>query len=545
MTEETKPKRQYQLSSKERARRAELRAAKSAKRKLDKERKKLHNEQMKVQKRKERTEKKFADIQHVANQITGRANPKKGQLLTEDQIKGSGKALKNMVKEKEILFRPHPGPQTEFLSSSETEVLYGGAAGGGKSYAMLIDPLRYCDNTNHRALLIRKSMPELLELLDLSRQLYPQAFPGAKFREQEKRWVFPSGATIQFSFIDSDHDVYRFQGQSFTWIGIDELTHYETPYVWDYLRSRLRRTDMNITPYMRATTNPGGLGGWWVKKMFIDPAPWGESFWATDIDSGDILIYPDSEHIEKKLREKPIFKRRFIPAKLTDNPSLMVSEGAAFPEFRRDLHVVPDMAPPSTLFRFRACDYGYVAPTAVIWFAVDYDGTLYAYRELYETRLDAGSLAERIQDIEDDEPSPISTGILDNECWSQRGQIGPSIADTMIGLGVPWSKADKGPGSRMNGKMELHRRLAVDPFTEKPGLLISENCKNLIRILPTLPTDPNKPEDVDTKYKEDHLYDALRYGVQSRSVRQTEHPSERRWRAQRETYKPVDQTFGY
>jgi hypothetical protein len=173
-----------------------------------------------------------------------------------------------------------------------------------------------------------------------------------------------------------------------------------------------------------------------------------------------------------------------------------VSEGAAFPEFRRDLHVVPDMAPPSTLFRFRACDYGYVAPTAVIWFAVDYDGTLYAYRELYETRLDAGSLAERIQDIEDDEPSPISTGILDNECWSQRGQIGPSIADTMIGLGVPWSKADKGPGSRMYGK-------------------------------------------------EDHLYDALRYGVQSRSVRQTEHPSERRWRAQRETYKPVDQTFGY
>jgi len=569
MTDEPK-KRQYQLSSKEKAKRAALRAVKTAEKAVVAENKKLALAAQKVQLKKQRVRKKASAAQHIADQITG-TQTKKGRIVTEDQIKVVGPALQNLVKEKDILFQPHPGPQTAFLSSSETEVLYGGAAGGGKSYAMLIDPLRYCENTNHRALLVRKSMPELLELLDLSRQLYPQAFPGCKFREQEKRWVFPSGATIQFSFIDSDHDVYRFQGQSFTWIGIDELTHYETPYVWDYLRSRLRRTDLRITPYMRATTNPGGLGGWWVKKMFIDPAPYGEAFWATDIDSGTTLTYPDIDQVEPRLRGSPIFKRRFIPAKLTDNPSLMlspeymgmlaslpevqrrrllegdwdVSEGAAFPEFDRQIHVMPAFDAPNSLFRFRACDYGYVAPTAVIWFAVDYDGTLYAYRELYETRLDAGALAEKIHELEADEPSPISTGILDNECWSRRGQIGPSIAETMIGLGINWSRADKGPGSRINGKMELHRRLAVDPYTEKPGLIISEACPNLIRILPTLPSDPIKQEDVDTKYKEDHLYDALRYGVQSRSVRQTEHPSERRWRAQAETYTPVDQTFGY
>jgi len=435
MTDEPK-KRQYQLSSKEKAKRAALRAVKTAEKAVVAENKKLALAAQKVQLKKQRVRKKASAAQHIADQITG-TQTKKGRIVTEDQIKVVGPALQNLVKEKDILFQPHPGPQTAFLSSSETEVLYGGAAGGGKSYAMLIDPLRYCENTNHRALLVRKSMPELLELLDLSRQLYPQAFPGCKFREQEKRWVFPSGATIQFSFIDSDHDVYRFQGQSFTWIGIDELTHYETPYVWDYLRSRLRRTDLRITPYMRATTNPGGLGGWWVKKMFIDPAPYGEAFWATDIDSGTTLTYPDIDQVEPRLRGSPIFKRRFIPAKLTDNPSLMlspeymgmlaslpevqrrrllegdwdVSEGAAFPEFDRQIHVMPAFDAPNSLFRFRACDYGYVAPTAVIWFAVDYDGTLYAYRELYETRLDAGALAEKIHELEADEPSPISTGI--------------------------------------------------------------------------------------------------------------------------------------
>ena len=102
-----------------------------------------------------------------------------------------------------------------FCRAGERDVLYGGAAGGGKSFALLADPLRYCHNPNHRGLLLRRTLDELTELIDKSRQLYPKAFPGAKFRESKTTWVFPSGATIWFTYLDRDKDVTRFQGQAF------------------------------------------------------------------------------------------------------------------------------------------------------------------------------------------------------------------------------------------------------------------------------------------------------------------------------------------
>jgi len=568
---EQKPKRNYHYSSAQKAKIAANRAAKAAKKKAELEARKLRGAQARAARAKVKSKERAKVATEITKKLAG-TSKEKSNILTGEELQKAPVAIQKIVEkeEKEVIFRPHLGPQTAFLSASETEVLYGGAAGGGKSYAMLVDPLRFAHNPNHRALLLRKSMPELLELIDKSRQLYPKAFPGARFREVEKRWIFPSGATLQFSFVDTDPDVHRFQGQAFTWIGIDEITHYSTPYVWDYLRSRLRRTDLSITPYMRCTANPGGLGGWWVKKMFTDPAPWGDSFWAKDIETGDTLRYPDSEYIAAELRGRPTFKRRFIPAKLTDNPSLMqspeymamlaslpetqrkrllegdwdIADDCAFPEFDKQIHVVPNLKLPSGVFRFRACDYGYVAPSAVLWFGIDYDGTLYIYRELYQKGLDAADLAQEIIEIEANEPRPL-VGVLDTESWAQRGQVGPSIAEVMMSWGVRWVKADKGPGSRLNGKAEVHRRLAIDTITERPGIIISGNCKNLIRTLPMLPLDPHKPEDVDTKFKEDHLYDALRYGVMSRMVRQNAHPQEQAYVQKAEEYQPLDSTFGY
>ena len=110
-----------------------------------------------------------------------------------------------------VAFMPNEGPQTDFLAAAEKDVLYGGAAGGGKSFAMLIDPLRSCHIPEHRALILRRSMPELRELIDKSRELYPKAFKGAKFREVEKLWNFPSGAKIEFVFLEKDADLYRYQ----------------------------------------------------------------------------------------------------------------------------------------------------------------------------------------------------------------------------------------------------------------------------------------------------------------------------------------------
>jgi len=293
----------------------------------------------------------------------------------------------------EVLFQPNPGPQTNFLAAPEREVLYGGAAGGGKTYSLIVDPLRYCNNPNMNALILRRTNDELREIIHKSQEMYPQAFPGAKWMEKKSQWTFPSGARIWMTYLEQEKDVLRYQGQAFTYIGFDELTQYPTPYAWDYLRSRLRTADPSLPVYMRGTTNPGGPGHGWVKKMFIDPAPAGKPFWATDITTGETLKYP--KHHSKS--DQPLFKRRFIPAKLMDNPFLYeqgdyeamllslpetqrrqllegswdVAEGAAFSEFDRRYHVTDVFTIPDNWRKFRACDYGYSSYSAVLWFAVD------------------------------------------------------------------------------------------------------------------------------------------------------------------------------
>ena len=162
------------------------------------------------------------------------------------------------------------------------------------------------------------SVDELRELIHKSQEMYPKAYPGAKWMEKKSQWTFPSGARIWMTYLEQDKDVLRYQGQAFTYIGIDELTQYSTPYAWDYLRSRLRTADPSLPVFMRATTNPGGPGHAWVKKMFIDPSPHNTSFWATDITTGETLVYPERH----SKAGTPLFKRRFIPAKLLDNPYL-------------------------------------------------------------------------------------------------------------------------------------------------------------------------------------------------------------------------------
>ena len=204
-------------------------------------------------------------------------------VVTTDDLKHVPKALRDHLKDHDVVFRPNEGPQTTFLESPERDILYGGAAGGGKSYALLADVLRDASNPNHRGLLLRRTLAELTELIDKSRQLYTRAFPGAVFKQAKSTWEFPTGAKVWFSYVDDDRDVTRYQGQAFNWIGIDEITQYPTPYVWNYLRSRLRTTDPNLKMYMRCTANPGGVGGWWVKKMYLDHAPPDEPFWARDL----------------------------------------------------------------------------------------------------------------------------------------------------------------------------------------------------------------------------------------------------------------------
>ena len=461
-----------------------------------------------------------------------------------------------------MIFEPNPGPQTRFLAATEQEVLYGGAAGGGKSYSLVADPVRYFANAHARMLLVRRSTEELRELISVSKQLYPQAIPGIRFMERDKTWVAPNGATLWMSYLDRDDDVMRYQGQAFNWIGFDELTQWPTPYAWNYMRSRLRATKASGLPlYMRATSNPGGPGHQWVKKHFIDPSVPDKPFWATD-ENGEVIKWPKGHSREGE----PLFKRKFIPATLFDNPYLSedgmyeanllslpehqrrqllegdwdINEGAAFPEFSRRIHVVDPFDIPSNWVRFRACDYGYGSYTGVVWLAVvPGSEQLVVYRELYVSKIIATDLADMILDIERDEK--VRYGVLDSSLWHNRGDTGPSLAEQMIVKGCRWRPADRSKGSRVAGKNEIHRRLQVDEFTEEPRLVIFSNCTNLISQLPSIPLDKRNPEDVDTN-SEDHLYDALRYGIMTR-------PRSNIFdfdpNSQRTGFQASDPTFGY
>ena len=453
--------------------------------------------------------------------------------ISEEELLALPEKVRNHVAENEVVFKANDGPQAEFLESPERDVLYGGAAGGGKSYALLADVLRDVGNPNHRGLLLRRTLPELTELIDKSRQLYAKAMPGAVFKQAKSTWEFPSGAKIWFSYVDDDRDVTRYQGQAFNWIGIDEITQYPTPYVWNYLRSRLRSTDSQLGLYMRCTANPGGVGGWWVKKMYIDPSPPNAAFWAKEFDTQKTIRYPIG-HIKEG---QPLFLKKFIPARLTDNPYLMitgeyeamlyslpeverrrllegdwdVAEGAAFSEFNREVHVVDPFEVPEGWARIRAGDYGYSSPSCILWGAVDWDGNLWIYRELYIKGYTGEALAQLIREM-DRKDTRMSLSVLDKSCWNRTG-LGPSIAETMIRQGVRWIPSDS---NRMSGKIEVHRRLAMNDYGE-PRLRIFSTCTNLVRTLPTIPLSKTNSEDVDTK-ADDHAYDALRYMCMTRQV---------------------------
>ena len=463
-----------------------------------------------------------------------------------------------------VVFKPNPGPQTHFLSASEREVLYGGAAGGGKSYAMLADPLHGLNDPNFSGLLVRHTTEELRELIQKSQELYPRAVPGIKWSERKSQWISPRGGRLWMSYLDKDMDVTRYQGQAFNWIGFDELTQWPTPYAWDYMRSRLRSAFSNdLGLYMRATTNPGGNGHSWVKKMFVDPAPHGQPFWATNIETGETIKYPAGH----SRAGSPLFKRRFIPASLFDNPYLSetgdyeamllslpehqrkqllegnwdVNEGAAFPEWDRSIHVVEPFKIPASWTKFRACDYGYGSYTGVVWLAVTPTEQLVVYREMYCSKVTATDLADMILEIEEEAGERIRYGVLDSSLWHNRGDTGPSLAEQMILKGCRWRPSDRSKGSRVAGKNEVHRRLQVDEFTEEPRMVFFSTCTQTIAQIPSLPLDKNNPEDVDT-HAEDHLYDALRYGIMTRPRSNIFDfdPS-----AQRTGFQASDPTFGY
>ena len=448
-----------------------------------------------------------------------------------------------------VIWKPQP-VQARFLRRSEYEALYGGAAGGGKSEALVMEALRQVHIPHYRALILRKTYPELSELIGKSLSYYPRVFPRAKFNETRHRWTFPSGATVEFGAMHRTQDKLKYQGRAWDYIAFDELTHF-TWEEYSYLFSRNRPNGPGTRVYMRATANPGGIGHGWVKERFITAAPPG-----TRIISEMDIKRPDGS------KETVTRDRVFIPAKVYDNRILLKNDpnyiaslslmpeaerralldgdwdsfsGQVFTEWRDDpahyddrryTHVVRPFAIPQEWPVYRGFDWGYSRPFSVGWWAIGPDGCMYRVRELYGctnqpntgVKWTPGQLAAKIREIEHDDPNLAGRrihGIADPAIWDSSG--GESIADIMERAGVYFDKADH---ARISGKMQIHNRLAFDE-QGKPMLYVFSGCRQFIRTMPTLVYDESNVEDVDTDC-EDHIYDETRYVAMERKIKPRE-----------------------
>lgn len=212
-----------------------------------------------------------------------------------------------------IPHKPTPRQQLFLELRNEKEVFYGGAAGGGKSDALLMAGLEYVDVKGYSALLVRRTYADLAKqgaLMDRTKEWLTGS--GASWNEQKKLWTFPSGAKLSFGYMETENDKYQYQGAEFQYIGVDELSQLtRTQYL--YLFSRLRRlADVNIPIRMRAGSNPGGVGGSWVKERFIPDEFTPEQATEERVWQKDAVDEETGEEI----------KRFFVPARLDDNPHL-------------------------------------------------------------------------------------------------------------------------------------------------------------------------------------------------------------------------------
>lgn len=214
---------------------------------------------------------------------------------------------------KNIVWQPQPR-QLAFQKRSEYEALYGGAAGGGKSDALVAEALRQVHIPHYKAIIFRKTFPQLRELVLKSLKIYPAAFPKAVYNSTEHVWKFPSGARIYFGSMPNRDSYLNYQGLSFAFIGFDELTHF-TQDEYEYLISRNRADGPGVRVYIRSTANPGGIGHGWVKQRFIDAGPPNETiFFKTSIRTPD----GGTKDVERT--------RVFIPSSVFDNKALLEND---------------------------------------------------------------------------------------------------------------------------------------------------------------------------------------------------------------------------
>ena len=293
--------------------------------------------------------------------------------------------------------------QRDFLEADADEVLFGGAAGGGKSYGQLVDALLYALRyPGSKQLILRRTFPDLERSLILtSLELYPKE--AASYNSSVHRWTFQNGSRIEFGYCDKEKDVYRYQGAEYDTIRFDELTHF-TESMYLYLISRLRGAN-SYPKQIKSSTNPGGVGHAWVKARFIDLGPAGQ---VHKTPEGTRLFLPSRVEDNRFLMEKdPGYLRRLQNLSEKDQKALLygdwdIFEGQFFTEWDRRLHVVKPFCIPRVWRRYFAMDYG-LDMLAGYWIALDPQGRAYVYREVYEPDLIVSKAAKAFLERDDPE----------------------------------------------------------------------------------------------------------------------------------------------
>lgn len=425
------------------------------------------------------------------------------------------------------------------MSRGEYEALYGGAAGGGKSDALVIEPLRQVHIPHFKGLILRKTFPQLAELIDKSLNYYPRVFPKAKYNDQKHTWTFPSGAKVIFGAMQHTKDRTKYQGQAYDFIAFDELTHF-TYEEYSYMFSRNRPNGPGTRVYIRATANPGGVGHGWVKERFITAGEPMQTLWE-DVEWRDPsgnkhvkkqsrIYIPASVFDNKKLLENdPEYVSRLASMPEADREALLYGNwdsfsGQVFTEWKNDsnhhhdrinTHVIAPFEIPKTWSIWCGLDWGYSRPFSVGWFAVDHERRLYHIKELYGytgtpnvgVKWEPSQVAREIKRIEDEDPNLKGRKIMrvgDPAIWGSDGteSIGALFERERVYF-------EKGDHARIDGKMQMHHRFAFDE-EGKPMLYIFSTCRNFIRTVPNLVYDETHVEDIDTD-GEDHIYDMARY----------------------------------
>ncbi|MBQ2948337.1 MAG: phage terminase large subunit [Clostridia bacterium] len=446
--------------------------------------------------------------------------------------------------ESQLYYSPTP-KQKAFHESAADEVLYGGAAGGGKSYAICWDAFMRCMRyPRTHAYLFRRTYPELeMTLIRTMQAIVPDEIGSYKAGTHEMRFI--NGSIAHFCHLQNEGEgLLKYQGAEIHWLYFDELTHF-TKGMYDYLRTRLRAEKrLGIVPCVRSASNPGGPGHAWVKARFVD---------ATDCGKR-ILDMPVRSSV---LGTTAVRRIQYVPATALDNPYLTQDyiyeleqkpkalreallqgkwdafDGQAFPEFTDDpshyadklfTHVIPPFEIPHYWPRYVSFDHGYTRPFSFGVWAVDPEGRAYRYKELYGCvdgepntglMLSPGEIGEKLSELLEDEfrEGIRPEGIADPAIWDRSRGMSVEEQIRKAFSGVIFRKGDN---TRLPGKMQLHERLKFDEYG-RPMLYVFTNCREFIRTIPSLVYDAKKPEDIDTA-GEDHVYDETRYFLMGRPI---------------------------